>query len=199
MKQEYYPLTVTSAAIVPGSDNKRVVLEFNDGDLLTGTVQQDGDSYTGIGYVVYFDLAGFKSADNEDLWGSYAYYTLNQFGPAEVVGCTDVTNPEYNPLAVYDDGLQCASVGVNFRPSLERLSNMADLIRATPDGFLEVHSPFKGAFQLELRNLNGAVQGSFKGIGQGLHRYSAGFLNRGMYALCITAGAHSASKLILFH
>jgi hypothetical protein len=109
-------IDVQSATIVDGSDNKKVLLTFNNGDLHTGNVQLRGGILTGVGATVYFNLgsggafnafgsSNVTSASGDDLFDNTAYYTLNQFGPGQDPliggggGCMEIQACNYDPLA----------------------------------------------------------------------------------------------------
>jgi hypothetical protein len=94
-------ILAVKSARVADAQNRVVHLEFNAGDLSTGTVRLVGSNLVGIGYTVGFDLKALRSAGGEALFDTKAYYTLNQFGPGTVPvpGCMVKGDARYDPAA----------------------------------------------------------------------------------------------------
>ncbi len=59
-----------------------------------------------------FTLSNINAASSgTPILHNLAWYTLNNHGPADFLGCMDKNNPAFNAQAVYDDGLQCNKSG----------------------------------------------------------------------------------------
>ncbi len=109
------PIDVVSASMVVGSNNKKVLLTFRNGDLKTGSIQVSGGNITGVGQTVKFDLgttsdpfgeSKVKSASGDNLFDNTAFYTLNQFGPGQgppKAGCMKPLACNYDATA----GISC--------------------------------------------------------------------------------------------
>ncbi|MBF0432295.1 MAG: T9SS type A sorting domain-containing protein [Fibrobacteria bacterium] len=72
-----------------------------------------------VGRVINIKLNDYKSLAGNSVWTAETWYTLNNFGPADEVGCLDRTYNEYSASAKYDDGLQCRTVGIGDAPVSE--------------------------------------------------------------------------------
>ncbi len=92
--------TVSIQSVTLSQDKMRATLTLNAQDL------QHADSLM-PSTIFHFDFSKIKSASNNGIWTDIAYYTLNNIGPADVLGCMDKNYNEYKSNAQYDDGIQC--------------------------------------------------------------------------------------------
>ncbi len=128
---------------------------------------------TSGGWVHDFKLTGITSSDGENLWGDEAFYTLNNFGPAEslpdVVDAKDFRGrPSDRPFTLLSgaNGLQ-----------------------------LRVALPQGQAFQARLVDLRGREFASRQGIGSGEFTLGGAEL-RGVFILKLSAGNRIYSQLV---
>jgi cytochrome c len=169
--QDNHALTVMAATV--SQDKMKVMLEVDPLSFLPE------DGWEQKASVIYITLNNLKSQAGEDPWTQEAWYSLNFIGPADVSGCMDENYQEYNPDAVYDDGIQCRTpVAVHDR-------NMAPHFNfsSTENDGVIITIPSAGLYDLGLKNLRGKTVKTIRGTGPAQHRFRPGAFPQGIYIL----------------
>ena len=151
-------LTISSAMV--SADKKKLVVKV--GGLSDG------------GWVHDFKLTGITSADGETLWADEAFYTLNNFGPAEAL-----PDPVSSRLPDWEAGEPPFAIR-----------------RAGSDLVLAVSVPAGMAYRAELRDLSGKLISARVGMGNGEVTLPAQAGN-GMLFLQFRAGGRSYAKRLM--
>lgn len=145
-------LTVSSATVQ--TDRSKVIVTIN------------GLTLHWIYYLRWLDA--IKSEDNETLWGTEAWYTLNAFGPA-------------TPVSLHN---QSPNAAVPFT------------LNANPSGLrVEVHFGNGVPFTARITDMRGRVFATHAGSGPGEFQFPRKDLPMGVYALKIKSGKMTYSRL----
>jgi hypothetical protein len=180
MKEENIEVNISSVQVV---DNTKVLLEVNPNDLVRR------NEY-------YIEVYNVTSESGESLRDYRAWYNLNSVGPADVLGGKDVTDPLYNPLAVYDDGLQCSDIVKVKQTSDSQLAKYFSAQRMHT-GNLLINVPFDRSYHGRILDVRGAVVRSFKGNSHRVYEFSREELGRGVLFVALTTGGQTFSRRVV--
>jgi hypothetical protein len=171
-KMDLTDLNITSATV--SGDRKKVTLHMDN--LIENRV-------------VNIKLLDFKSAEGKPSWTLETWYTLHTKGPADVLGCMDATYEEYNPDAVYDDGVQCRNVITAVDPASGPSTLVHEIIQVkrTRIGFT-VTVPFNGPYQAVVRDIRNRVVFTNTGLAPEGFIIPENALKAGVYYIGITQG-----------
>jgi hypothetical protein len=174
-------IAVSVSSVTKVSDTKveLTLSDFNPNLLREGKSQPQ---------VVHFRAPGVVSATGDPLWATEAYYTMLSPGPAEVNGCMDIMYSEYNPLASYDDGLQCE----NLNSSIGDAGVLSGLDVQIDQSGRSVSVTVTGDYSLTVANVKGETLWRKEATGPGQH--SLAVKKSGIYFLTLLKGENSFSR-----
>jgi hypothetical protein len=146
----------------------------------------------------HFTLSGITSATGESLWDNEAWYTLNNIGPADKVGCMEQGKEGYDPTAVYDDGFQCGET-VSTANNPQANPQSAPRLLQLGQQKLFYRSLIDAPYRVEVYTIEGGRVINRRG--QGIHGKNLDIsrLKSGVYLARIYQGKFKVQSKIIIH
>lgn len=182
-------LTIKSAAF--SADRKKVLLEIDPSSY------QPSPDWTVVSSTVHLKLTdAVKTKEGEQLWTNETWYTVNQIGPADIVGCKTAGFKEFDAAADYDDGARCKEpTGSNIAAKQQiALDGARFTVDARNPDAIAFHVPFKQPYRLEILDIRGVVVASFKGVASGLQTWNSQGASAGLYHAQVSVGSQRFSR-----
>jgi hypothetical protein len=177
---------VSVAGVSLSPDKKRVFLQVD----ISGQIFRGGKLQ--LNTVVSFTLNAsvLTCQAGGKLWVNKAWYTLNSVsasGAFQVNGCKDPAYAEYNQAADVDDG-NCVNLKSNSSATRTRQSPFSVIIKSGKFGKeFNINSDIRPK-RVELRQLTGRLNHSFKINSEGRYLLNNGKVGPGLYLFAITVG-----------